>query len=79
MADKTHPTNEAPKDHPGPFVGDYNPYAPGSYDIGAYGFGGTGKPAPRWTDGFPHDFHGWGPQTPLPDSENPYIPSPGAD
>ena len=25
----------------------------------------------RWTDGFPHDFHGWGPQTPTPDNELP--------
>ncbi|CAN0498055.1 unnamed protein product, partial [Phaeothamnion confervicola] len=25
----------------------------------------------HWTDGFPHDFHGWGPQTPIPDNELP--------
>ena len=24
---------------------------------------------PNWTDSFPHDFHGWGPQTPDPDDE----------
>ncbi len=24
---------------------------------------------PSWTDGFPHSFHGWGPQTPTPDNE----------
>lgn len=23
----------------------------------------------HWTDGFPHSFHGWGPQTPTPDNE----------
>jgi hypothetical protein len=71
MADKTNGApNEAQKDHPGPFAGDYNPYAPGNYDVGGFGFGGTDKTTPKWTDGFPHDFRGWGPQTPLPDSED---------
>ena len=75
MADKRHPTDEAPNDRPNPFAGEYNPYVPGSYELGGFGFGGANAPAsektaPKWTDGFPHDFHGWGPQTPLPDNED---------
>lgn len=26
-----------------------------------------------WTDGLPHDFHGWGPHTPDPDKPSPAI------
>lgn len=28
---------------------------------------------PAWTDGLPHDFNGWGPQTPDPDKPSPAI------
>lgn len=43
----------------------YTPYAA---DFEAGGNSGH-EHKPSWTDGFPHDFHGWGPQTPEPDDE----------
>jgi len=41
------------------------PYRQEDYDFGPlYG----GAKAPSWTEGLPHDFKGWGPQTPDPDA-----------
>jgi hypothetical protein len=41
------------------------PYRQEDYDFGPlYG----GARAASWTDGLPHDFKGWGPQTPDPDA-----------
>jgi hypothetical protein len=38
-----------------------SPYAPGKFDLGA-----MQQHRSNWTDGFPHEFKGWGPQTPDP-------------
>ncbi|MEZ6030963.1 MAG: hypothetical protein R3C46_14600 [Hyphomonadaceae bacterium] len=43
-----------------------NPYHADDYDFGVLYGSETHKPT--WTDGFPHDFHGWGPQTPDPEA-----------
>lgn len=43
---------------------DDNLYGPGNFDLGASSHKNT-----TWTDGLPHDFRGWGPQTPDPDEK----------
>jgi hypothetical protein len=44
-----------------------NAYGPGNFDPGAA--------SPKtWTDGLPHDFRGWGPQTPDPAEAEPAAP-----
>jgi len=43
-----------------------DPYRPADYDFGVL-YGRTDHKA-SWTDGLPHDFKGWGPQTPDPDA-----------
>lgn len=53
MADKPHPT-------------DFDrPYRLEGHSYGAPSLGDS--EAMSWTDGLPHDFKGWGPQTPDPD------------
>jgi hypothetical protein len=43
-----------------------DPYRPADYDFGV--LYGSAAPKPSWTDGLPHNFQGWGPQTPDPDA-----------
>jgi len=62
MADK-NTDSYLPDDKP---INIYSPYAPVGYD-GSIDMDQKHKPS--WTDSFPHGFHGWGPQTPEPDSE----------
>lgn len=62
MADKIH--------HPG----EASFYATG---MGKFDLGTMNHHNSNWTDGFPHEFKGWGPQTPDPD-ETPG-PAPATD
>jgi hypothetical protein len=43
-----------------------DPYRPADYDFGV--LYGSAAPKASWTDGLPHNFQGWGPQTPDPDA-----------
>lgn len=43
-----------------------DPYRQADYDFGVL-YGSAGHKA-NWTDGLPHNFQGWGPQTPDPDA-----------
>lgn len=43
---------------------DQNLYGSGNYDPGA-----SSPHKMNWTEGLPHDFRGWGPQTPDPTEE----------
>ena len=43
-----------------------DPYSPADYDFGVL-YGAAGHKT-TWTDGLPHNFQGWGPQTPDPDA-----------
>jgi hypothetical protein len=46
-----------------PMLGDYNPFVGGDA-LAVDGDYHDKEPAMHWTDGFPHDFHGWGPLAP---------------
>lgn len=49
---------------------DDNHYGPGNFDLAASPHKNT------WTDGLPHDFRGWGPQTPDPQDSVTAKPAP---
>lgn len=57
----------------------YNPYAPQADDK-IFGAGDVtdAHVHSSWTDGLPHEFKGWGPQTPDPD-EDQAAPAPAGD
>lgn len=46
-----------------------DPYRQDDYDFGV--LYGSATPKASWTDGLPHNFQGWGPQTPDPDARGP--------
>ena len=44
-----------------------DPYRQDDYDFGV--LYGSAAPKANWTDGLPHNFQGWSPQTPDPDAQ----------
>jgi len=53
-----------------PMRGDYNPFVGGDA-LAIDDHYPDEEPAMHWTDGFPHDFHGWGPLAPDYSHEHP--------